>query len=99
MDMHHVRYFLALSEDQNFTRAARRCHVSQPSLTNAIKVLEKEMGGALFTRLPTVMLTELGIALEPYFRGILLNADLSLSETHTRIYWWCSPPKIGTANV
>jgi hypothetical protein len=30
---------------------------------------------------------------------ILTAAPLSLSETHARIYWWCSPPKIGTANV
>src|SRR5262245_31012171 len=36
MQMHQIRYFLALCEERNFTRAARRCGVSQPSLTNAI---------------------------------------------------------------
>jgi DNA-binding transcriptional LysR family regulator len=49
MEMHQVRYFLALSEDLNFTRAAERCHVAQPSLTRAIKQLEDEM-----VRLPWV---------------------------------------------
>ena len=37
MEMHQVRYFLALCEELNFTRAAERCHVAQPSLTRAIK--------------------------------------------------------------
>jgi DNA-binding transcriptional LysR family regulator len=41
MEMHQVRYFLALCEERNFTRAAKRCGVAQPSLTHAIKQLEK----------------------------------------------------------
>jgi LysR family hydrogen peroxide-inducible transcriptional activator len=39
MEMHQVRYFLALCEDLNFTHAAERCHVAQPSLTRAIRQL------------------------------------------------------------
>ena len=50
MEMHQVRYFLALCDELHFTRAARRCGVKQPSLTRAIKMLEKELGGALFER-------------------------------------------------
>jgi DNA-binding transcriptional LysR family regulator len=46
--MHQVRYFLALCEELNFTRAARRCGVSQPSLTTAISALERDLDGALF---------------------------------------------------
>src|SRR5215467_12635247 len=42
MQMQHIRYFLALCEERSFTRAAKRCGVSQPSLTNAIMVLEQE---------------------------------------------------------
>ena len=73
--MHHVRYFLALSEEQNFTRAARRCRVSQPTLTNAIKALEKEMGSELFSRSPVTRITDLGLAIKPYFEEILLNVE------------------------
>ena len=52
MQMHQIRYFLALCEERNFTRAARRSGVSQPSLTNAIIALERQLGGPLFQRKP-----------------------------------------------
>ena len=58
MQMHQVRYFLALLEERSFTRAARRSGVSQPSLTNAISALEQELGGVLFHRRPLVALTD-----------------------------------------
>src|SRR5205823_7287699 len=60
MQMQQIRYFLALCEERNFTRAARRCGVSQPSLTNAMIALERELGGALFQRRPEIVLTVLG---------------------------------------
>jgi LysR family hydrogen peroxide-inducible transcriptional activator len=47
---HQVSYFLALCEEQSFTRAARRCGIAQPSLTRAIQSLESEFGGLLFER-------------------------------------------------
>ncbi len=50
MEMHQIRYFLAVSRHLNFTRAAEECHVAQPSLTRAIKKLEEELGGELFRR-------------------------------------------------
>src|SRR3990172_11105781 len=50
MEMHQVRYFLAVARVLNFTRAAEECHVAQPSLTRAIKQLEEELGGELFRR-------------------------------------------------
>ena len=50
MEMHQVRYFLAVADQLNFTKAAERCHVAQPSLTRAIKLLEDELGGPLFHR-------------------------------------------------
>jgi LysR family hydrogen peroxide-inducible transcriptional activator len=71
MEMHHVRYFLALCEEGNFTRAAGRCGVTQPSLTNAIKKLESRLGGQLFYReLSKTRLTELGKLVKPYMEGI-----------------------------
>ena len=66
MQMQQVHYFLALCEDLNFTRAARRCRVSQPSLTNGISALERDLGGALFDRKPSIALTGLGRMVRPY---------------------------------
>ena len=45
MEMQQVRYFLATASELNFTRAAERCNVTQPSLTRAIMHLEDELGG------------------------------------------------------
>jgi hypothetical protein len=75
MQMHQIRYFLALCEECNFTRAAKRSGVSQPSLTNAIGALERELGGALFHRKPLIALTALGFAMQPYLRRIAETAD------------------------
>jgi DNA-binding transcriptional LysR family regulator len=75
MQMHQIRYFLALRDELNFTRAARRSGVSQPSLTNAIAALERELGGALFRRKPKIELTALGRALLPCLESIAEHAD------------------------
>ena len=50
MEMHQVRYFLAVAQELNFSRAAEKCNVSQPSLSRAIQQLEGELGGPLFHR-------------------------------------------------
>lgn len=50
MELHQVRYLLAVVEARNFTRAAERCGVSQPALTSAIRKLEDELGGPLLHR-------------------------------------------------
>ena len=66
MEMHQVRYFLAVTRLLNFTRAADECNVTQPSLTRAIKQLEAELGGDLFRReRPAAQLTELGQRMLP----------------------------------
>jgi|SRR6516162_4881398 len=75
MEMHQVRYFLAVCEELSFCRAARRCGVSQPSLSNAISALEQNLGGALFLRKPSIALTGLGHAIQPYLEEIVRNAD------------------------
>jgi DNA-binding transcriptional LysR family regulator len=69
MEMHQVRYFLAVARTLNFTRAAEECHVAQPSLTRAIKLLEAEFGGDLFRReRPSATLTPLGEKLHPLLK-------------------------------
>jgi DNA-binding transcriptional LysR family regulator len=66
MEMHQVRYFLAVARTLNFTRAAEECNVAQPSLTRAIRQLEDELGGDLFRReRPHAQLTELGQRMQP----------------------------------
>jgi len=75
MQMNQIRYFLALCEERNFTRAAKRCGVSQPSLTNAIKRLEQTLGGPLFHRdCRSIELTELGRVVKPYLRQLNQSA-------------------------
>ncbi len=66
MEMHQVRYFLAVARTLNFTQAASECNVSQPSLSRAIIKLEEEMGGDLFRRERSLThLTELGRMMQP----------------------------------
>jgi DNA-binding transcriptional LysR family regulator len=66
MEMHQVRYFLAVARALNFTRAAKECNVAQPSLTRAVRQLEDELGGDLFRReRPHAQLTELGQRMQP----------------------------------
>jgi hypothetical protein len=71
METNQVRYFLALCEEQNFTRAAKRCGVSQPSVSNAIRRLEEELGGDLFHRTKNgAKLSPRGAAIRPYLDQI-----------------------------
>lgn len=69
MEMHQIRYFLAVGETLNLTKAAERCNVAQPSLTRAIKALETELGGELLRRERALShLTELGQRMLPMLR-------------------------------
>jgi DNA-binding transcriptional LysR family regulator len=66
MEMHQIRYFLAVARTLNFTQAADECHVAQPSLSRAIKKLEEELGGDLFRRERALThLTDLGRIMLP----------------------------------
>ena len=96
MEMHQVRYFLALSAEPNFTRAAERCHVAQPSLTRAIKQLEDELGGALFHReRANTHLTELGRTLKPYLEAVLNRAEQAKREAQEFVRLQRTPLRLG----
>lgn len=76
MELYQIRYFLAVCDTLNFTRAAERCHVSQPALTKAVQKLEDILGGRLFDRTRNaVQLTELGRALLPHLQQIYAAAN------------------------
>ncbi len=76
MEMQQVRYFLAVCEELNFTRAAEKCHVAQPSLTRAIKLLEDELGGPLFHRERNrTHLSELGNSVRPFLTEVYARAQ------------------------
>jgi DNA-binding transcriptional LysR family regulator len=67
MELHEIRYFLALTRTLNFTRAAEQCNVTQPALTRAIRSLEDKLGGRLIHReRGNTHLTELGRIMLPY---------------------------------
>lgn len=72
MEIHQLTYFVAVAETGSFTRAAERCNVAQPSLSQQIIKLEHELGEPLFDRLPRrVVLTEAGRMLLPRANSIL----------------------------
>ena len=76
MELYQIRYFLAVADTLNFTRASERSFVSQPALTKAIQRLEEAIGGRLFDRTKnSVQLTELGRGMLPNFRQIYDSAN------------------------
>src|SRR6201993_2307270 len=74
MEIHQLRYFVAVADEGNFSRAAAKVRVAQPSLSQQIRKLEAEIGQPLFDRLPrSVVLTEAGRCLLDYARQILAS--------------------------
>ncbi len=71
MEMHQVRYFLSVAQELNFSRAAEKCNVSQPSLSRAIQQLEGELGGQLFHRERQLThITDLGQMVRPHLETV-----------------------------
>ncbi|KJY47752.1 LysR family transcriptional regulator, partial [Streptomyces sp. NRRL S-444] len=81
MQFQQLLYFVAVAETRHFTRAAERVHVAQPSLSQQIKALERELGAELFSRARgNIALTDAGEALLPLARRILADADTARLE-------------------
>lgn len=76
MELRHIRYFLAVAEEGNFTRAAANLGIGQPPLSQQIRDLENEIGAALFHRVPHgAELTEAGSAFLPEARAAIAAAE------------------------
>jgi hypothetical protein len=96
MEMHQIRYFLTLCEELNFTRAAEKCHVAQPALTRAIKLLEEEFGGLLFHRgRARTHLSELGQAVRPYLEEVQRQSQQAKNLATSLIELKSTPLKLG----
>ncbi|MFN3493536.1 MAG: LysR substrate-binding domain-containing protein [Hydrogenophaga sp.] len=79
MELRHLRYFDAIAETQNFTRAAERLHVTQSTLSHQIRQLEEELGLVLFDRAhKKVALTEAGEMLRTHVLPALQQIDRGL---------------------
>lgn len=83
MELRHLRYFVAVAEERNFTRAAQRLHIAQPPLSRQIQQLEETLGVQLFERnARPLRLTETGKFF--YSHAVQLLAQTSELESMTR---------------
>ncbi|MGY2922532.1 LysR substrate-binding domain-containing protein [Bradyrhizobium sp. USDA 3262] len=82
MELRHLRYFVALGEELNFTRAAERLHIAQPPLSQQIRQLEDELGVTLLQRNSRpVRLPEAGELLLARARALLANFETAVADT------------------
>ena len=81
MELRHIRYFMAVAEEMNFTRAAARLAIAQPPLSRQIQDLEAELGAKLFVRKPhSLQLTEEGIRFRQYAAQVLELVEKSAED-------------------
>lgn len=81
MELRHLRYFVAVAEMENVSKAALKLHVSQPALSRQIRDLEDEIGVALFERTAkSVSLTEPGRVFFKEAREVLQRADAAVQK-------------------
>ena len=81
VELRDLRYFLAVADELNFTRAAQQLHMSQQALSVAIRRLEQRLGVQLFDRSPrSVQLTSAGVTLVPAAQRTLAAAEHAVTQ-------------------
>lgn len=96
MDLKAMRYFLAVAEEGNFSRAAERLHMAQPPLSRQIKALEDELGTTLFVRTAKgAELTEAGVALLDEAPNVLALAQRARERAKAAGSGWVGRLDIG----
>ena len=100
MDLVQIRYFLALADTLNFTRAAEQCNVTQPALTRSIQRLEDELGGLLLLRERSLtQLTELGRTMLPLLERTYVAAEEVRSKAKSLRYQDAAPLRLGLCSL
>ena len=86
MELRHLRYFVAVGEEQHYGRAARRLRVAQPALSRQVQDLEAELGFNLFERLPRgVKLSMAGKLFLDEAQRILQEVDEAAGRARGRV--------------
>jgi LysR family hydrogen peroxide-inducible transcriptional activator len=81
VEIHQLKYVCAIADTGSFSRAAERCHIAQPSLSQQVLKLEEDLGAKLFDRLGrSIRLTEAGRAFVHHARSILAQMDAARSS-------------------
>jgi DNA-binding transcriptional LysR family regulator len=98
MELRHLRYFLAVADALNFSRAAERLRVAQPALSRQIHDLEEELGFKLFERSTTkVYLTETGRFFQEQAGKLLMQLDIVVTGAQRMAKGTTGEFRIGTA--
>jgi DNA-binding transcriptional LysR family regulator len=96
VELTEIRYFLAVCETLNFSRAADHCHVTQPALSRAVQKLELELGSQLFCRdKAQVQLTEFGRMMRPHLHDILSRRDHARTVARSFLKLEAAPLTLG----
>ena len=96
MEMHQIRYFLAVCDSLNFTRAAEACNVTQPALTRAVQKLEEELGSLMFHRERSrTHLTDFGKLMRPHLERISKNAEQAATTAKSFLRLEEAPLRLG----